>query len=116
MSKGGGTLLLERERELAQIDAALAEAAAGSGRAISIEAGAGLGKTRLLWEARQLGEKAGLTVLSARATELERDFTFALVRQLFEAHLGALPTGERAQVFEGAAAAKGALSMRQEPS
>jgi DNA-binding CsgD family transcriptional regulator len=111
-----GTTLLERERELARIGAALSEAADGRGRAVSIEAGAGLGKTGLLREARELGGTAGLTVLSARATELERDFTFALVRQLFEARLGALPTPERARVLEGASAARGALGVGQETS
>jgi DNA-binding CsgD family transcriptional regulator/tetratricopeptide (TPR) repeat protein len=105
--------LLERERELAEIDAALTEVVAGRGRAVAIEAGAGLGKTRLLHEARQVCQGAGLVVLSARATELERDFTFASVRQLFEVHLAALPEAERGQVLEGASAAKGVLGLDQ---
>jgi DNA-binding NarL/FixJ family response regulator len=105
------TVLLERERELAEIDALLAEVVAGNGRAVAIEAGAGLGKTRLLQEARRAAASRGLSVLSARATELERDFTFALVRQLFEARLAALAAGEREQVLEGASAAKSALGL-----
>jgi DNA-binding NarL/FixJ family response regulator len=108
------TLLLEREHELDEIDAVLAEAVSGNGRAVAIEAGAGLGKTRLLQEARRVGTSAGLSVLSARATELERNFTFALVRQLFEAQLVALPSDERVQVLEGAGAAKNALGLAQE--
>ncbi|HWN73518.1 MAG TPA: hypothetical protein VNN15_06910, partial [Solirubrobacterales bacterium] len=64
------TGLLERERELSELDAAIREAAAGTGVAVAIEAGAGLGKTRLLQEARGAGEAAGIEVLTARATEL----------------------------------------------
>jgi len=104
-------LLLEREHELAELDAAIGEVRTGNGRGLAIEASAGLGKTRLLQEARRVGEEAGLTVLSARATELERDFTFALVRQLFVPRLTKLPDGEREQVLEGAAAAKPALGL-----
>ena len=40
-SGGSVTLLLEREHELAEIDAVLAEVGAGNGRAVAIEAGAG---------------------------------------------------------------------------
>jgi DNA-binding CsgD family transcriptional regulator len=108
------TLLLEREHELAEIDAVLAEVGTGDGRAVAIEAGAGLGKTRLLKEARRMGASAGLSVLSARATELERDFTFALVRQLFGARLAALAAEEREQVLEGASSARSALGLEQE--
>lgn len=107
-------MLLEREHELTEIDAVLAEVGTGYGRAVAIEAGAGLGKTRLLKEARRMGASAGLSVLSARATELERDFTFALVRQLFGARLAALAVEEREQVLEGATSAKSALGLEQE--
>ncbi len=104
--------LLERERELAELDAMVAEARAGRGRLVVIEAQAGLGKTRLLQAARTAGAGAGLRVLAARATELERDFPFALVRQLFGPQLAALGDAEREQLFEGAsAAALGALGM-----
>ncbi|HWO47284.1 MAG TPA: hypothetical protein VNM41_04420, partial [Solirubrobacterales bacterium] len=73
-------VLLEREREIEELGGALVDAGSGRGRAVAIEAGAGLGKTRLLGEARELGTEAGFDVLSGRATELERDFPFALVR------------------------------------
>ena len=81
------TVLLERERELAELDAVVGEARAGAGRLVAIEAQAGLGKTRLLQAARAAGAQAGMRVLAARSTELERDFPFALVRQLFEHQL-----------------------------
>lgn len=103
--------LLERDREVERIRVAVAEVGAGSGRAIAVEAGAGLGKTRLLQEARGIGGDAGLNVLFARATELERDFPFALVRQLFESQLTALPPKSRQEILEGATVARAALGL-----
>jgi DNA-binding CsgD family transcriptional regulator len=104
-------VLLEREREMAVLDAAVGDAKRGKGRAVAIEASPGLGKTRLLSEAKAVGERNGLNVLSARATELERDFPFALVRQLFEQRLANLPDAEREALLDGAGAARGALGL-----
>jgi DNA-binding CsgD family transcriptional regulator len=106
--------LLEREREMAAIAAALDEVTDGRGRAIAIEAAPGLGKTRLLQEARSAAVEAGLHLCSARSTELERDFAFALVRQLFESPLADLAPGQRSRVLEGASAAKNALGLEGE--
>ncbi|MGQ0575040.1 MAG: helix-turn-helix transcriptional regulator [Pseudonocardia sp.] len=75
--------LVERERELATLDALLAEAVAGSGRLVLVEGPAGVGKTRLLAEARERAA-GSMSVLVARAGELEREFPFGVVRQLFE--------------------------------
>jgi DNA-binding CsgD family transcriptional regulator len=106
------TVLLERERELAELDALVAEAHAGRGCFAVIEAAAGLGKTRLLQAARSAGQEAGMRALAARATELERDFPFALVRQLFEPQLAVLDPPAREALFEGAAgAARGAIGF-----
>jgi DNA-binding CsgD family transcriptional regulator len=108
------TELLERERELAELDEMVRLAGAGSGCFAVIEAAAGLGKTRLLHAAREGGRQAGMRVLAARATELERDFPFALVRQLFEPALAPLDEPGRASLFEGAAgAARGALGFAE---
>lgn len=109
-------VLLEREREMARLDAALTDAEQGHGNAVAIEAGAGLGKTRLLREVRKTGEEAGLTVLSGRPTELERDFPFALVRQLFEPHLANLEADEREDLLDGAGAACAALGLADDSS
>ncbi len=107
-------VLLERERELAEFDAAIGEVGAGRGCAVAVEAAAGLGKTRLLQEARRTAAGAEFEVLTARATELEQDFPVALARQLFENRLLTLPDGEREQVLEGAEAARGALGVDPE--
>ena len=76
------TALIEREGELTMLDAAVRDAADGSGRLVVIGGPAGIGKSGLL---AGLREQAGeLRVLSARAGELEREFGFGVVRQLFE--------------------------------
>lgn len=86
--------LLERAEELAAIDAAIASAKGGAGRLAIIEGPAGIGKTSLLAEGRARAASSGLTVLYARASELEAAFSFGVVRQLFEAAV-ATAAGER---------------------
>jgi DNA-binding CsgD family transcriptional regulator len=106
-----GEALLEREGELAAIAAALDAAVAGEGGALAIAGKAGLGKTRLLTEARELAAEAGAEVLSGRAGELERDFPFAVARQLLGPRLRPTSERERESLFEGAEAARGALGF-----
>ena len=77
-------LLLERDRELDSLGSALNEAAGGTGRLVLIEGPPGIGKTRLLAELRAAAEQDGARVLSARGSQLEREFPFGVVRQLFE--------------------------------
>src|SRR4051812_46791616 len=79
--------LLERDRELGEIAAALEDAQRGAGRLLHVEGAAGIGKTRLLGLARELARERGMTTLTARGTELEREFAFGAVRQLFEPEL-----------------------------
>lgn len=103
--------LLERDAELQTLRAAVGAVAAGEARVALIEGAAGIGKTRLLTETRRFADRAGLRVLRARGGQLEREFAFGVVRQLFEpAVLGAersLLTGAVAatrEVFEPATA------------
>ncbi|HEV2722992.1 MAG TPA: ATP-binding protein, partial [Thermoleophilaceae bacterium] len=96
--------LLEREAELAQLEATLAGAPEGEGRLIVLEAAAGLGKTRLVEAAIAQAEERRMIALTARGTELERDYAFGVVHQLFEpAIMGAGERGREA-LFGGAAA------------
>jgi DNA-binding CsgD family transcriptional regulator len=95
--------LLERERELTELGNALAEAREGGGRALLVEAPAGLGKTTLLWAASEAAAEAGFTCLRARASELERDFAYGCVRQLLEPAVAKLSDPERDRLFDGAA-------------
>src|SRR6266498_1328279 len=72
--------LLERNEELARIESALAAAAEG-----------------------------GMRVLRSRGTELERDFAFGVVRQLFEPPLVEASELERADLLLAAAGVAGGL-------
>src|SRR3954468_13469051 len=96
-------LLLEREAELAALEAMLDATRAGEGRLVLVEGSAGIGKTRLLAEARALPVAAEFEVLTARGGELEGQFAFGIVRQLFEAPLAGASPEMRAELLAGAA-------------
>jgi DNA-binding CsgD family transcriptional regulator/tetratricopeptide (TPR) repeat protein len=96
--------LLEREHEVERLRAALRAAGQQAGAVLVIEGAAGMGKSRLLEEARTQAAQFGLRVLAARATELERGFPFGVVRQLFERALLEADAGERDRWLAGAAA------------
>ncbi|MFI8294240.1 AAA family ATPase [Streptomyces sp. NPDC085614] len=65
---------------------------------------AGIGKTRLLAEARGQAVEAGARVAAARAGELERDFALGVVRQLFEPLLSGPDAGDGDDLWAGPAA------------
>ena len=77
-------LLLERDRELAALDARIAAVLAGEAGGVLVEGPAGIGKSRLVAEARRRAAEQGVRVLVARGGELEQEFPFGVVRQLFE--------------------------------
>jgi predicted ATPase len=79
--------LLERERELEALAAAVGAAADGTPGLVLVEGPAGIGKSRLLAAARTLADERGVGVLAARGGQLEREFPFGIVRQLFESLL-----------------------------
>ena len=95
---------MEREREVAELEAALARARAGDGSVVVVEGPAGIGKTRLLGAAASSARASGMSVLTARGTELEREFAFGVVRQLFEQRLSTSDASERSRLLAGAAA------------
>jgi DNA-binding CsgD family transcriptional regulator len=97
------TVLLEREHELAVIGESLARAGTGDGAVVLVEGPAGIGKTALLEQARGRAAGLGLRVLAARGSELEAEFPFGVVRQLFEPVVRGLSAGERERVLAGAA-------------
>ena len=81
---------------------ALAETVSGGGRLALVEGPAGIGKSRLLAELRVAAQEDDMRVLTARGSELEREFPFGIVRQLFEPPLA---DGEaRERWLSGAAA------------
>jgi DNA-binding CsgD family transcriptional regulator len=95
--------LLERSEELARIESALAEARSGRGTVVVIEGPAGIGKTALLSAARTAAVNGGMRVLRSRGADLERDFAFGVVRQLFEPPLAEASELERADLLQAAA-------------
>src|SRR5262245_43263416 len=95
--------LLERDGEIATLEGFLRDLARGRGGVAVIEAHPGMGKSSLLAHAGELARGRDFRVLSARCSELERDFTFGAVRQLLER----VPTEEQdagADLYRGAAA------------
>jgi DNA-binding CsgD family transcriptional regulator len=92
---------LERDREVALLDEALAAAHGSAGRVILIEGEAGIGKTTLLGAALVCARRLGLRALLARGGEHEREFGFGIVRQLFEDALLAVADDERLAVLKG---------------
>src|SRR4051795_11472833 len=102
-------LMLEREAEMATLEAILAAARDGDGRLVVVEGSAGMGKTRLLAETRKLAEATQFQVFAARAGELEGEFAFGIVRQLFEAPLAAATPDLRAELLGGAAGLSASL-------
>ena len=84
---GPAELLLERDRELDSLRSVLQDAEGGGGRLALVEGPAGIGKSRLLAELRRAAQEDDVRVLTARGSELEREFPFGVVRQLFEPSL-----------------------------
>ena len=68
-------------------------AVSGSGGLALVEGPAGVGKSSLLREAVTVARRLGFDTANARASELEREFAFGLVRQLFEPKLAAADAG-----------------------
>ena len=92
---GPGTVgaLVGRVHERDELAAALVSLRRGSGGVLVIEGEPGIGKTRLLFELAHLAGGEGCAVLSARASELERDLPYALWSEAIDPHLASL--GER---------------------
>src|SRR5947199_10510703 len=95
--------LVEREGELARFGALMEAAKQDNGAGVLVDGAAGVGKTTLVREVIRRAEAGGLQVLWARGGELERDFPYGVVRQLFERRLLAAGEDERAGLLEGAA-------------
>jgi class 3 adenylate cyclase len=96
-------VLHERERELAELDDLVEAARAGAGRIAVIEGPPGIGKTTLLGEIKARAAARDMLVLSGRGGELEQDFPFGVVRQLFEGALLRAGADERELLLGGAA-------------
>jgi DNA-binding CsgD family transcriptional regulator len=101
---GSAAPLIEREKELDAIDAALDATRASEGRLLLVEGHAGIGKSGLIAAAANRAESAGMTVLRAQGTDLERDHSFGVVLQLFEPVMAREDEDGRRDLLAGAAA------------
>lgn len=95
--------LLERVVEIDALEGAVAAASRGTGSVMVLEGPPGIGKSSLLDAAQECARAAGMRVLGARGAELERDFSYGLVRQLLEPLLVAAGEQERMRWLAGAA-------------
>jgi DNA-binding CsgD family transcriptional regulator len=102
-------VLLEREPELKRLRDAVSRAAAGDGGLVVIGGPAGIGKTALLRAAATMAEQAGMRTLRAKGSDLEQEFAFGVVRQLFEGPVANAGPEERATLLAGAAQLAGPL-------
>jgi hypothetical protein len=93
--------LLERERELAAVEELLGRRSG----VLIVEVGVGIGKTSLVEAACRRAQELGYAISNARGSELEADFAFGIVRQLFERRLASAGADERAALLAGPAAA-----------
>jgi DNA-binding CsgD family transcriptional regulator len=102
--------LLERRAEMAAIGAVLR-----SGGLVVVEGGAGIGKSALLEAAFAMAAQKRRLVLRARGTDLERDFAFGVVRQLFERYCSTASSYARAALFANSARAVRGLLLPGPP-
>lgn len=109
--------ILERETELDRIAAALDSATKGAGRVIVIEGVAGIGKTRLVREARELAQLRGFGRLQAIGDETETSMAWGVVRQMVERSVSRYSGEIRDAILAGpAGAALQALDVAPEAS
>src|SRR5262245_57977204 len=97
------TPLLEREDQLATVEGLIRDASDGQGVLVLLEGAPGIGKSRMVSASSDAAAALGAQVLRARGGELERDFSYGVVRQLFETRLAACGDDERARLLAGAA-------------
>ncbi|WP_328680851.1 AAA family ATPase [Streptomyces sp. NBC_00322] len=75
-------MLLEREKELAVLDEAVAHVQSGTGVLVLVEGGAGTGTTALLNQLADRATTAGALVLRSTGTPGERTVSFGVLRHL----------------------------------
>jgi DNA-binding CsgD family transcriptional regulator len=108
----GSEGLLEREAQLRAVDELLAAGRAASGGLLLVEGHAGIGKSALLDAAVARARSRAMTVMRARASELESDFAFGIALQLFEPLLAGADDETRDRLLAGSAALAGPLLER----
>jgi len=93
--------LVGRAEELDSLELLLARLDEGGSSALELTGEPGIGKTRLLSELAARADARGHTVLSGRATELERDLPFSVFVDALDEYLQALDPRRLAALGEG---------------
>jgi DNA-binding CsgD family transcriptional regulator len=104
-----GLPLLERERELARVMELVEDAVARGFHLAVVEGPPGAGKSVILSALATRAAERGVRVLRAAGLELERDYPFGVVRQLFDPVVSELDHVVRQELFAGTAAPAEAL-------
>ena len=104
MDRQSKVALYERDAERVTIEQFVSHAGEGDGALLAVEGSPGIGKTALLRLAREAAKGLELDALYARGSELESDFPFGVVRQLFEPPLLSASGSARTELFTGPAA------------
>jgi DNA-binding CsgD family transcriptional regulator len=112
----GPAALLEREHEVERVYELLRGVGRRHGGVLVIEGAAGVGKSRLLDEARAAAPDLGVHVFSALASDLEQGYPFGVIRQLFERPLLEAESADRERWLTGAAAIAGDLLTASPPT
>jgi len=99
MTTMGVAELRERAAELTQLSAVLAAAGSGRGQVCLVEGPSGVGKSRLLDECAASADALGMRTLRARCSELTRDYSFGVARNLFEGSVFRADAGTRATLM-----------------
>ncbi|MDH6137589.1 DNA-binding CsgD family transcriptional regulator [Kitasatospora sp. MAA4] len=95
--------LYEREAEIDALAGLVTRARSGRGGFAAVEGLPGIGKSSLLAAVHAVARSHDLWVATARGMELESDFAFGVVRQLFEPLLAGSDPQQRRQLLSGAA-------------
>src|SRR4051812_12637511 len=72
--------LIERDEDRARMRQAIRDALAGEGSLVFVQGPAGIGKTHLIAACAEDARASEMTVLTARCSELESDFTHGVAR------------------------------------
>jgi hypothetical protein len=107
-SPRGWAALVERDAERGAIDGALSEMERGHGCVVLLYGQSGVGRSSVLDAVVADAETRGLSVLTACGRELERGYSFGIVRQLLEARVARLTAAQRRSMLSEAGPAAAA--------
>jgi DNA-binding CsgD family transcriptional regulator len=91
--------VIGRERELAAIDQGLSRVGAGDGQVLVLAGDAGVGKSRLVAEARQQAQRRGFRLLEGRCFESDAAVPFGPLIDLLQTRLDGMPPEELVAEF-----------------